>query len=168
MARGGARKGAGRPQKAEKTTPLRIPERMKKAVLSFIAANGYKIPLYGSSVAAGSLTAAADDHIEANLDLSELLVRNPADTFLVRALGESMLNAGIQSDDILVVDKSIEPTSGKIVIAAVDGHLTVKRLQKTKSTLYLMPENTAFSPIEISAENDIHILGVVTNVIHTV
>jgi DNA polymerase V len=167
MGRGGARKGAGRPQKAEKTLPLRIPERMKTAVLSFIASNGNKIPLYSSRVAAGALTS-AEDHIEANLDLTELLVRNPANTFLVRALGESMLNAGIQSNDILIVDKSIEPTSGKIVIAAVDGQLTVKRLHKTKNTLYLMPENEAFDPIRVTPENDIYILGVVTNIIHTI
>lgn len=167
MARGGARKGAGRPHKTDKTTPLRIPERMKTAVLSYVASNGHKVPLYSSSVAAGALSA-ADDHVEAHLDVNELLIKNPTHTFLVRACGESMKNAGIHTDDLLVVDKSIEPVSGKIVIAAVDGQLTVKRLEKTEHTLRLIPENEAFSPIEITAENDIHILGVVTNVIRAI
>lgn len=167
MGRGGARKGAGRPQKAEKTRPLRIPERMHQSILSFIASNGHKIPLYSCSVSAGS-PSVSDDAIEARVDLSELFIKNPSSTFLVRASGESMINIGIHSNDVLVVDRSITPISGKIVIAAVDGQLTVKRLHKTKNCLYLMPENEAFEPIEITAENAIHIWGVVTSVIHVI
>lgn len=168
MGRGGARPGAGRPAKAEKTTPLRVPERMRHAVLAFVAAKGHKVPLYSCAVAAG-LPTSSDDHVEDHLDLNELLVKNPTTTFLVRANGESMLGAGIQSGDMLVVDNSIAPTAGKIVIAAVDGQLTVKRLQKNANgAVYLMPENDRFSPIELTAEQAVHIWGVVTNVIHAV
>lgn len=167
MGRGGARKGAGRPQKTEKTIPLRIPKRMHSSVLSFIAADGHKIPLYSCSVSAGS-PSPSDDAMEAKLDLTELLIKNPTNTFLVRATGESMVNAGIHSNDILVVDRSITPTAGKIVIAAIDGQLTVKRLHKNKNRLYLIPENDAFKPIEITVESAVHIWGVVTSVIHVI
>lgn len=166
MGRGGFRKGAGRPKKAEKTKPIRIPERLLGPVLSFVSSNGYKLPLYSSSVAAG-FPSPADDHVEDKLDLNELLVKHPTNTFLVRASGESMLGAGINSDDVLVVDKSIAPTHGKIVVAAIDGHLTVKRLKKmANGSVYLMPENDKFPPIEVREENDVHIWGVVRSVIH--
>lgn len=167
MGRGGIRKGAGRPSKAEKTRPLRIPERMHQSILSYIAADGHKIPLYSCSVSAGS-PSPTDDAIEAKVDLTELLVKNPSSTFLVRASGESMINAGIHNNDVLLVDRNIPATSGKIIIAAVDGQLTVKRLHKNKNRLYLMPENDAFKSIEITAENAVHIWGVVTNIIHKV
>ena|SRR6185312_16275415 len=166
MGRGGARVGAGRPKKAEKTKPMRVPERLAPAILSFVAAEGYQCPLYNSSVSAG-FPVLADDHIDTKINLSELLIKNPAQTFLVRASGESMLDAGIRSGDILIVDKSIEPISGKIVIAAIDGHLTVKRLAKNKAGVYqLVPENKKFKPIEVLAENNVTILGVVTGVVN--
>lgn len=164
MGRGGARTGAGRPKKTEKTKPIRVPERLVSSILSFVATEGYQYPLYTSSVSAG-FPVSADDHIDAKVNLNELLIKNPTQTFLVRASGESMLNAGIRSGDILIVDKSIEPANGKIVIAAIDGHLTVKRLTKKASTYQLMPENEKFKPIEVLAENNVTILGVVTGVI---
>ncbi len=77
-----------------------------------------------------------------------------------------MIDVGTQENDLLIVDRSITPTHGKIVIAAVDGHLTVKRLHKTDNQLLLMPENKKFKPIEVTPENEIFIWGVVTNVIH--
>lgn len=167
MGRGGSRIGAGRPQKAEKTKPIRVPERMINTILSFVAADGYKCPLYSSAVQAGT-PSTADDHIEAKLDLNELLITSPASTFFVRVTGESMLKAGIHPGDILVVDKSIKPTNGKIIIAAVDGQLTVKRLGKNKKGIYqLMPENPRYKPVLITADNAVHIWGVVTNVIHS-
>ncbi len=166
MGRGGSRIGAGRPQKSEKTKPIRVPERMVSTILSFVSSDGYKCPLYGSAVQAG-IPSTADDHIETKLDLNELLITSPAATFFVRVTGESMLKASIHPGDILVVDRNIEPISGKIVIAAVDGQLTVKRLNKNKKGIYqLMPENPRFKPILVSPENAVHIWGVVTNVIH--
>ena len=84
----------------------------------------------------------------------------------MRVTGESMRNAGIHPNDLLVVDRAIEPISGKVVIAVVDGELTVKRLRKHRDRLWLMPENPDYPPIEIGENMELHIWGVVTNVIH--
>jgi DNA polymerase V len=93
-------------------------------------------------------------------------VKHPDSTFLVRVVGESMQDAGIHPRDLLVVDRSLEAISGKVVIAVVDGELTVKRLRKHRNKLWLMPENPNFQPIEIGENMELHIWGVVTNVIH--
>ncbi|EKD92416.1 MAG: hypothetical protein ACD_29C00022G0002 [uncultured bacterium] len=85
----------------------------------------------------------------------------------MRVSGESMKDVGIFPNDILIVDRSINPIDGKIVIAAIDGELTVKRLKKEKSAVYLMPENKDFKPIVITEMQDLNIWGVVTNVIHS-
>jgi len=127
-----------------------------------------KQPLFGTKVAAG-FPSPADDHIEDSLDLNEHLIKNPSSTFYLRVSGESMIGAGIHEDDLLVVDRSLEPVDGKIVIAALDGELTVKRLKISKKTgITLLPENDNFDPIEISQDADFRIWGVVTNVIHQV
>ncbi len=125
----------------------------------------YRLPFYQSAVAAG-FPSPAEDSIEDRLDLNELLVKRPSSTFFLRVAGSSMIKAGIHHDDILVVDRSLEPTHGKIVIAAVNGELTVKRLYYVGSTLQLVAENDAYPPIDITADTDLHIWGVVTNVIH--
>lgn len=171
MVRGGARTGAGRPKGqgryAEPTKPLRIPESMVESVLHFVANKGHKLPFFLSTVAAG-FPSPADDYMEAQLDLNELLIKHPAASFFVRASGDSMIDVGIHDNDILIVDRSIEPRHGKIVIAALNGQLTVKRLSISKEDkIYLLPENEKFPAIEVNPENDIHIWGVVTNVIHS-
>jgi DNA polymerase V len=89
---------------------------------------GY-LPLFSGKVSAG-FPSPADDYVEKTLDLNELLVQKPAATFFVRAEGESMLGAGIHHNDILVVDRSIEPVPGKIIICALNGELEVKRLKR--------------------------------------
>lgn len=170
MQHGGKRKGAGRPKGqgkfGEETKPIRLPVSLIKSVLKFIENRKHPIPLYGSKVAAGS-PSPADDHIEGHLDLNEHLIKHPASTFFVRATGNSMINAGIHENDILIVDRSIPPTHGKIVIAAIDGQLTVKRLHIKNNKLILLPENQAFDPIEINENNEVYIWGIVTNVIHS-
>jgi len=123
------------------------------------------IPLFNGKVAAG-FPSPADDYVEKSLDLNELLVQRPAATFFVRAQGESMLGAGIHPNDILVVDRSIEPVPGKIVICALNGELTVKRLERQNQQWHLKAENPAYSDIVIHEELDMVIWGVVTNVIH--
>lgn len=171
MKHGGARKGAGRPKGqgkfGEPTKPIRLPVSLIKPVLKFIANKGYQIPLFGSKIAAG-FPSPADDYIEGHLDLNEHLIKHPAATFFVRVTGNSMINAGIHENDILIIDRSITPAHGKIVVAAVDGQLTVKRLNKKNETLFLMPENQDFAPIEIKEGSEVYIWGVVTNVIHSV
>ena len=169
MSRGGARIGAGRPcgqgKYKEPTKPIRIPVSMIDNVIGYIESKGYKIPMYSSKVQAG-FPSPADDYIEKMLDLNEHLIKHPTATFFVRAAGLSMINAGIHPNDILIVDRSLEPCSGKVVIAAIDGQLTVKRLRKTKKGTYLDPENPKFNPIKIDENNDVVIWGVVTNVVH--
>ena len=108
----------------------------------------------------------ADDYIEAHLDLNTHLIKHPAATFFVKASGDSMTGAGIQSGDMLIVDKSLEATHGKIVIAAVNGKLTVKRLSRLNGQVQLLPANKMYQPIDITAEQDVIIWGVVTHVIH--
>lgn len=171
MPRGGVRPGAGRPKGQgrfkEPTKPVRVPESMVDEVLEFAESRGYQLPLYGCTVQAG-FPSPADDYMEGKLDLNKHLVKHPTATFFVRATGESMIKAGIHPGDILVVDRSLEAKSGKIVIAAVDGQLTVKRLHKNGKGTYLMPENDDFEKIRLDEGNDVVIWGVVTNVLHEV
>ena len=123
------------------------------------------LPLFSGKVAAG-FPSPADDYVEKSLDLNELLVQKPAATFFVRAQGESMLGAGIHPNDILVVDRSIAPLPGKIVICTLNGKLTVKRLERHNGQWQLKSENPAYADIVVHEELEMVIWGVVNNVIH--
>ncbi len=125
-----------------------------------------KRPLFACSVSAG-FPSPADDYIEGKLDLNELMVANPAATFFVRVAGDSMLGAGIHHNDILVVDRSLEPVSGKVVIAVVNGELTVKRLRRNGEGFALMAENPDYPDIPLSEESACEIWGVAAFVIHS-
>jgi DNA polymerase V len=104
---------------------------------------------------------------EGKLDLNEYLLKNPSKTFLIRVSGNSMIRAGINSGDILVVDRSIEPENGRIVVAAINNELLVKRLRFIEDDTYLYSENDAYPPIKISSDDRFDIWGVVTNAIKT-
>lgn len=119
-----------------------------------------KAPLFASEPAAG-FPAPADDLVEKVLDINDLVVENPASTFFVRVRGESMEGAGIFSGDVLVVDKSVEPRDGRIVVAAVYGELVVKRLRRVGDTHMLYSENESYEPIEVNENDDCFIWGVV-------
>jgi DNA polymerase V len=120
-------------------------------------------PLFSAAVPAG-FPSPADDYIENHLDLNEHFIQHPAATFYVRVKGESMSGAGIFSDDILIVDRSLKPTHGAIVIAVLDNELTVKRLHKRNGKIELRPENPAFPVIEINGDMELIIWGVVSGV----
>jgi DNA polymerase V len=122
-------------------------------------------PLFLVPVPAG-FPSPADDYIENQLDLNKYLIKHPAATFFVKVKGDSMIDAGIHSGDILIVDRSLEATDKKVVIAVVDGELTVKRIRKIDDKVFLMPENCDFSATEITGAMDFTVWGVVTNVIH--
>jgi DNA polymerase V len=124
-------------------------------------------PLFISKVAAG-FPSPADDYVEKTLDLEELLIQKPAATFFVRAQGDSMLGAGIHPNDILVVDRSREPMPDKIVICAVNGELTVKRLMVADGQWRLKAENPAYPDIPLTEDLETVFWGTVTNVIHPV
>lgn len=167
---GGKRVGAGRPsgknKYGEATKPIRIPISKLNAITSFLEEDHmmYELPLYANKISAG-FPSPADDYLETKLDLNSYLIKHPSSTFFVKVSGDSMINAGIQSGDMLIVDRSIEPTDGKIVIAALDGELTVKRLYKKNGQLKLVAENIQYKPIDV-VEQEIVIWGVVTHVIH--
>ncbi|MGR9073030.1 MAG: LexA family protein [Gammaproteobacteria bacterium] len=186
--RGGPRPGAGRKKGSsaygESTRPIRVPESLIPPLQAALERRKRRfpaedvlfpapqprtvaLPLFTGRVAAG-FPSPADDYVEKTLDLNELLVQKPAATFFVRAEGESMLGAGIHPNDILVVDRSIEPAPGKIVICALNGELTVKRLVRRGGNLVLAAENPAYADIAVREEIDMVIWGVVTNVIHSV
>jgi DNA polymerase V len=123
-------------------------------------------PLFLSGVSAG-FPSPADDYLDQKLDLNEHLVKNPAATYFVRVAGDSMMGAGINDNDILVVDRSLEPSSSNIVIAIVNGELTVKRLIKTRNSCRLIAENPDYPPLEINEDTPLEIWGVATYAIHT-
>ena len=108
----------------------------------------------------------AEQYVESPLDLNELLVKRPAATFFVRASGDSMLEAGIRPGDILVVDRSMAPVNGCIVIAGVDNEFTVKYLRRNGSGWILEPASRQYPPIVIPEGAELRIFGVVTACIH--
>ena len=128
-----------------------------------------KPALYSDTVQAG-FPSPAQDHIERQLDLNEHLVKHPVATFYVRVQGESMNGANIHDGDILIVDRSLEPSHNRIVVAVLDGEFTVKKLHKDKDSgaITLLPESDDpnFEPILITEESDFEVWGVVTWVLH--
>jgi DNA polymerase V len=184
---GGRRPGAGRPTKyGEATQVIRVPKSLvprvadclktaqeKCAVDTTTIAQLYRpaedgihhpLPLFATRIAAG-FPSPADDYVEGQLDLNEHLIKHPAATFYVRVAGDSMTGAGIYPGDILVVDRSLEPMHRNIVIAVVNGELTVKRLLREENRAVLQPENGHYRPIEIVESMECVIWGVVTGVV---
>ncbi len=109
--------------------------------------------------------AAADDYMDRGIDLNEQLIKNKPATYFMRITGNSMINACIHDGDIVIVDRSIKPISGKIVIAVIDGEMLIRRLEKTINKMRLIPETAKLAPIEVSEFSDVVIWGVVTYVI---
>ena len=114
---------------------------------------------------ATGFTAAADDYMERGIDLNEQLIRNKPATFFMRITGSSMINAGICNGDIAIVDRSVKPVNGKIVIAVVDGEMLIRRYEKTINRLRLIADTPKLSPIDVSEFNDFKIWGVVIYVV---
>lgn len=170
---GGPRPGAGRP-KGEPTKVMRLPVRLASVVQALAASHGTRmphpdathlsLPLFGHKVRAG-FPSPADDYVEAWLDLNEHLIEHKEATFFVQASGDSMTGAGIQEGNLLVVDRALEAKHGDIVIAVIDGGLTVKRLEKRRGKIRLVAENPDYAPIEFKEGQELTIWGVVTSVI---
>ena len=125
-----------------------------------------RTPISLSYISAG-FPSPAEPHLDKTLDLHELMVENPSSTFFVRVSGDSMIGAGIQNNDILVVDRSREVHHNDIVVAILFGEFTVKRWIQKKSHAFLQAENPLYDPIEITKDSDFEIWGVVTYAIHT-
>ncbi|CAH1073317.1 LexA family protein [Candidatus Nitrotoga sp. 1052] len=187
--RGGTRPGAGRKVGSspygENTKLMRIPESIVETVGGILAAckaqrlgarfkndilypaldsQPIRVPLFSHKVPAG-FPSPADDYIEARLSLDQHLITNKDATFFVRAKGNSMIDAGIFDGDLLVVDKSLTPSSGNIVIAIIDGDLTVKRLILRDNKTILKPENPRFKEIELKDGQELQVWGVVTSTV---
>jgi DNA polymerase V len=184
---GGRRPGAGRKpgnNMAQPTTVIRVPVNTVKIIKNFVSTltgehalqthTGFSdliqfvraeqhivFPLYTSKVAAG-FPSPADDHIEQRLNPSDYLVENDAATFFVRVKGDSMIEAGIFDNDVLVIDRSRTRQTGDIVLAMLDGEFTVKILEQSKKGVNLIPANRNYSAIEIKKEQSLEIWGVVT------
>jgi DNA polymerase V len=180
--RGGVRKGAGRKKDsglyAEATKVVRIPisrisevknfllntKKTNFSIFDFIQPSIQKpipITLFSHKVPAG-FPSPADDHAESRLDLNEYLINQAESTFFVRIKGDSMVDAGILDNDIVIVDRSKSAAINDIVLASIDGEFTVKVLTKNNKGPYLMPANKEFKPIYIEEGSQFEIWGVVT------
>ncbi|PKV75796.1 LexA family protein [Pontibacter ramchanderi] len=126
-----------------------------------------ELPISQSYVAAG-FPSPAEDYLEDKINLQQVLIRNPTATYLVRVRGESMRDARLHDGDILVVDRSLKPSHGHIIIGVVDGEFTVKRLLQKGPRLYLQPANELYPPVEITEEMDFKPWGVVVWSLHKV
>ncbi len=125
------------------------------------------LPLISHDVSAG-FPSPALDFMEYKLDINKHLTHNALSTFYIKVAGSSMINAGIDDGDLLVIDRSLEPTDGRIAICLIDGEFTVKRLKLETDCLYLMPENQAYQPIKVTEDNQLIIWAIVTYVIKRV
>ena len=143
---------------------------MKKEKLTFLKpekGNNLGQWLIEQGISAG-FPSPADDFKEIRISLDKELVKNKDATFYARVSGDSMVGAGLDDGDLLVIDRSLNPENGKIAICFIDGEFTVKRIKKEKDKLYLMPENKKYKPIELKEENELIIWGVVEYVIKKV
>ena len=171
------RKGIGGRPRSEPTTVLRLPlslanlaRRLREGTLRAGDINAFldveatekgSVPLVECTTACG-FPSPADDYLDRPLDFNELLIRNPAATFAVRLAGDSMTGAGLFPGDIAIVDRSLTPTPGCIVLALLDGEFTVKRYRPRNGRIVLQAENPAFPDIEITEERAFEVWGVVT------
>lgn len=121
------------------------------------------LPLYLSRVAAG-FPSPADDYLDGGLDLNEHLIEHPAATYFARAEGDSMIELGIFTGDLLIVDRAVQAVDGDVVVVAIDGQLTIKVLDLAHSRL--LPANKLYRPIEISPESQVDVEGVVVHAVH--
>ncbi len=187
--RGGRREGAGRKPGtgtyAEPTKPIRVPESQVPVVLDYLASYRQKrevpssalpivsdaprhtIPVMSHRVPAG-FPSPADDYVQDRVDLNEHLILHRDASFILRVSGWSMVGAGIHDGDELIVDRAIEPVDGHVVVAVVNGELTVKRLSKSGKTIRLVAENPEYPDIEFDEGEELVIWGVVTRVLHKV
>lgn len=124
------------------------------------------LPYFEGRVPAG-FPSPAEDYLETPLDLREFLIENPAATFLMRVDGDSMKDAGIHDGDLLVVDRAAKPVTGSVVVVAVNGEYTVKRLRRGADCVWLDPANPRYHPICVSVGEELHVFGVVKHAIHT-
>ena len=123
------------------------------------------LPLAEERVAAG-FPSPADDYVDVGIDLNDQLIRHPTSTFFLRVSGDSMTGAGIHDGDLLVVDRSLDPRPGRVVVAVLDGGFTLKRLMSHQGRLRLEAANPSYPALDLQSCNDVQIWGVAIHVIH--
>ena len=124
-----------------------------------------KLPLFSSKASCG-FTSPADDYIEKTLSLDDYLVPNPNATFFVRASGESMKDAGISNNDLLIIDRSLNAKNNDIILAIINNEFTIKRFTQKNNTIILKAENKDYDNIIIQEADEFSVWGIVTHVIH--
>ena len=126
-----------------------------------------RLPFIEHGISAG-FPSPADDFLDTSIDLNQALIKNKDATFYGRVRGESMIDAGMNDGDLLIIDKSINPTDGRIAVCFIDGEFTVKRIKIEKDVIWLIAENKNYKPIKVTKEDDFTIWGIVINVIKNV
>ncbi|RST47114.1 translesion error-prone DNA polymerase V autoproteolytic subunit [Variovorax sp. DXTD-1] len=182
---GGTRQGAGRKAAyGEPTKTVRVPQSYVPIVAEYLDAlkrsnadermrpvaalrSPTAVPVLGRRVRAGKPTS-GDDYQEEAVDLGRHLVRDSSSTFVMKVDGWSMRDAGIADGDELIIDCGLTPEDGRIVVAEIDGELTVKRLRRTTTGWLLQASNPDFADVQIAEKNDLHIWGVVTRLLRAV
>ncbi|MDR1958527.1 MAG: S24 family peptidase [Planctomycetaceae bacterium] len=164
MARGGKRKGAGRPKGTgkfgEPTKAIRLPVSMIDRIMGFIAQKGLVFPIYTSNGQVPSVPP-AEGTVPETFDWVGYLSQNSSATITVRVADDSMNGAGILPNDILVVDKSAEPEKDSIVLAAVNGEFLLRHLVRKDGEIELRAANPAFAPAIVREEQELTVWGVV-------
>ncbi len=125
------------------------------------------LPFVNQGISAG-FPSPADDFLDLKIDLNREFIKNPNATFYARVRGKSMIGAGLNDGDLLIIDRSLEPEHRKIAVCFIDGEFTVKRIKKESDKIWLMPENEDYQPIKVTVDNEFIIWGVVTTVIKKV
>ena len=138
----------------------------KKNTLNFFTPSHGRLEaiLINAGISAG-FPSPAGDFKQERISLDKELIKNKEATFFARVSGESMINAGLEDGDLIVIDRSLEPTNNKIAVCFIDGEFTVKRLLVKKNKIWLNPENANYKAIEVKEDNELIIWGIVTNVI---
>ncbi len=186
---GGQRAGAGRKRAAEPTVTVRVPASSKEAIVKWVrqvkVSSSARLPSWlvslplveqpvpqliprMSHLVRAGFPSPADDYVEKRIDLNEELIQHREATFFLRVRGHSMTEAGIDDGDKLIVDRAITPEHNRIVVAAVDGELTVKRFYQRNGVVKLLAENPQYPDIEFKHGQEMMIWGVVTRIIKSV
>lgn len=137
------------------------------AIFSASVETELAIPCLNYGISAG-FPSPAQDFIDVAIDLNRDLIRNPSSTFFGRVRGDSMIDAGIENGDLLIIDKSLTPQDGKIAVCCIDGEFTIKRIRLEKDCCWLMPANANYRPIKVTEDNEFLIWGIVIHVIKSV
>ena len=123
-----------------------------------------QLPIVKEGISAG-FPSPAEDFLDSSIDLNKELIKNPSSTFYGRVKGNSMQDAGVVNGDLLIIDRSIRPANGKIAVCYLDGEFTIKRIKIEDNCIWLVPANSDFNPIKVTADNEFLIWGIVLHVI---